>query len=250
MKKIIACIDNSAAAQPVLAVARSIAGVFGAQVEAVHVAEDGDRTARAVTSALGVRLLVLRGDPLDQLVAHCGDDDVVAVAVGVRGHRTGARPAGHLALALANHIDQPVLMVPPDVVAPDEVHRVLIAMEGTGRNARNLKRVVELAADAQVELIVVHVDDEGSIPSFSDQVQHETDAYAQQFLGRYLHGAPEARLEMRIGTPADEILDAVESEHPDLLALGWPQSDDPERGAVARDLLDRSNVPMLLVALT
>jgi nucleotide-binding universal stress UspA family protein len=85
---------------------------------------------------------------------------------------------------------------------------------------------------------------------FSDQVQHETEAYAKQFLARYVHNAPQARLELRVGRPADEILQAVDVEHPDLLALGWPHTGGPARGAIARDLLDRSQVPMLLVAVT
>ena len=96
---------------------------------------------------------------------------------------------------------------------------------------------------------MIHVDDESSIPSFSDQVQHEVNAYTHEFLARFLPGAPSARLELRIGVPADEILGAAESTEPDLLALGWPQTDDPARGLVAHELLERCHVPMLLVAL-
>jgi nucleotide-binding universal stress UspA family protein len=93
------------------------------------------------------------------------------------------------------------------------------------------------------------VDDEDSMPRFSDQVQHETTEYANEFLARYAPGAPEARLQLRIGDPADEILAAVDELDVDLLAIGWPHSDDPTRGAVARELLDRTRVPVLLVAL-
>jgi nucleotide-binding universal stress UspA family protein len=102
---------------------------------------------------------------------------------------------------------------------------------------------------ADVELIVVHVDDESSIPSFSDQVQHETEAYSREFLARYLPGAPEARLVLRVAVPADEILTAAASTEPDLLAMGWSQTDHPARGLVVHDILARSHVPMLLAAL-
>ena len=121
-------------------------------------------------------------------------------------------------------------------------------MEGTPDKARSTKRTIEVAARAGLELIVVHVDDESSIPRFSDQVQHETDAYAREFLARYCRGAPEARLELRIGLPADEILAAVDKVAPDIIAIGWPHSSEPGRGAVAREILDRSHTPVLLVA--
>lgn len=96
----------------------------------------------------------------------------------------------------------------------------------------------------------MHVDDEGSIPSFSDQVQHETDAHGRGVLARNCPGATSARLESRVGVPADEIMATVESLDPALVAVGWPQSDDPSRGAVAREVLDRSRIPVLLIAVS
>jgi nucleotide-binding universal stress UspA family protein len=249
-RKIIAAIDNSAAARPVLAGALALAGVLGASVEAVHVSDDGGGTAQASAESFGVPFRAAAGNPFQVLLDLSARDDVVAVAVGARGRPGGARPAGHLALALADSIDKPVLVVPPDAQPTGYLQRVVLAMEGTPAKARSAKRTVELAAGAGLELIVVHVDDEDSIPLFSDQVQHETESYAREFLARYCHGAPEARLELRIGLPADEIIAAVDTTAPDILAIGWPHSSDPGRGLVARQILDRSHTPVLLVAVT
>jgi len=102
-------------------------------------------------------------------------------------------------------------VVPPDARPPAPVRTVLVAMEGSPTKARSLCQAVRIASDAGLELVVVHVDDEGSIPSFSDQVQHETDAYAREFLARNCPGATSARLESRVGVPADEIMATVES---------------------------------------
>lgn len=247
MSRILACIDNSAAARPVLAAARVLAPVLNATVQAVHVRENGDRTARAAASALGVPLQTLDGDPVEQLASSAAADDVVAVVIGARGRPCG-RHAGHLALGLANRVATPVVVVPPDAELPAELHRVLVAIEGTPRNSRRLKRAIELSQGAGLELVLVHVDDESSIPSFSDQVAHETESYAHEFLARFAPGAQAARLELRVGAPADEILTAADSERPDLVAMGWPQSDDPARGVVAREVLDRIHRPVLLVA--
>ena len=114
MKTLIACIDSSAATRPVLAAARALAHPLGASVDAVHVVEDGDRTVRAAAEVAGVPLRIVRGDPVKELLAACEADDVVAVAVGVRDLPSGRQAAGHLALALANHVAAPVLVVPPD----------------------------------------------------------------------------------------------------------------------------------------
>ena len=46
MKRVIAALDNSLAAGTVLATAANLARLFGADVEALHVGENGDRIAR------------------------------------------------------------------------------------------------------------------------------------------------------------------------------------------------------------
>ena len=244
MTRIIAAIDNSAAARPVLTMAEAIARALAGTRDAVHVIEDGDETARACAEAAGAPMRVLPGDPLEQLTLALAEADVVALVLGVRGRPGGPRPAGHLALALADTTDKPVVVVQPDARPPARLHRVLVAMEGSPGKARALKRTIQLAADAGLEIVGVHVDEE--IPSFTDQVQHETGAYAREFLSRHVMDAPRMRLELRIGVPAAQVLDAIEEFHPDLVGVGWPQSDDPSRGAVAREILDRSPVPVLL----
>lgn len=252
MTTILAAIDDSAAARPVLATALALAPLLDAHVEAVHVAPAGSdgQTTRAAAHASNIPLQQLAGDPFEQIVRLVAGDDVVAVILGARARPTGRRPAGHLALALASVIVKPVVMVPPEARPPARIRRVLIAMEGTHHKARDMLRVIELGAAAELELIVVHVNDEESIPSFCDQVQYETEAYAKEFLARYLPGALEARLQLRVGVPVDEILAAADDLEPDMLAIGWPQTDDPTRGDVARELVNRSRLPLLLVAVT
>lgn len=68
----------------------------------------------------------------------------------------------------------------------------------------------------------------------------------QEFL-RHLIGAPQM-LELRLGIPAIEVLAAIESAQAELVAVGWPRSEDPRRGAVAKEILERSLVAVVLVA--
>lgn len=246
---VVAAIDNSAAAAPVLSMALAVAPVLGARVEAVHIIDEQGTTAEASAEARGVPYVAIPGDPLERLVEVAGAADVAALTLGIRSRPRAGRPPGHLAPALASRIDKPVIAVPPEAEPPERLQRVLIATEGTPAKARTLKRTVELAAAVGLDFVVVHVEDEASIPMFSDQVHHEAEAYTREFLARFVPGAPEATLQLRTGVPADEILAAAEEIDAHLLAVGWPHTTDPERGLVARAVLDRSHRPVLLVAL-
>jgi len=250
MSTLIAAIDNSAASRPVLAMTRAVASALGVSMEVLHVVEDGHETTQAMAQTAGAALHTLTGDPIELLSHAVAREDVVGVVLGARGRPGGPRPAGHLPLTLAGLTDKPVVVVPPGAHPPEQLHTVVVAMEGTPAKARALQRSIELSASAGLEIVVVHVDDELAIPSFSDQVQHETETYAQEFLARHLINAPKIRLELRVGDPAAEVLSSVGSTTADLVAVGWPHTDDPQRGAVAREIVDRSPVPVLLMALT
>jgi nucleotide-binding universal stress UspA family protein len=247
MSRIIAAVDDSVAANPVVAAARLLAPVFGADVEAVNVADVEGRTAAAAAAGFGIPFRTTPGDPLAVLVALAAADDVVGFVIGQSSH-VAATTTGHLALGLADSVDKPVLVVSPRAVLPNRIRRVLVAMEGVPGRTRELKRALALAAGTELELVVVHVDDESSVPSFSDQVQYETEAYAEEFLARYAPGTHDVRLELRIGAPADQILCTCDEEEPDVLAMGWPHGDRPGRGDVVRAVLEHSSVPVLLVA--
>ena len=245
MSTVLAAIDNSGQARSVLAVARAVADALGAEVEAVHVAGDGHESATGSAEAADVPLRLLSGDPVEQLVAASVADDVLVVVVGLRNHPGGPRPGGHTVLAVAERTGTPVVVVPPEVDEFGPLTTVLVAVAGDPAETAALQQSVELAKETDLELVVVHVDEE--IPRFTDQVQHEVNAYAEEFVarrGRELRGI---RLELRLGAAADEILAAVDSERPGLVAVGWPRAGPSEHGDVAREILAHCRVPVLLV---
>ncbi|MGZ6999639.1 MAG: hypothetical protein ACXVLZ_15540, partial [Acidimicrobiia bacterium] len=101
MSRIIAAVDNSLAAQPVLATAKLLAPILGAEVDAIHIAQNDGTTARASAEALRIGFRQLKGRVFDRIVEEASADDVVGVAVGARGRRAG-RHSGHLVAALAD----------------------------------------------------------------------------------------------------------------------------------------------------
>jgi nucleotide-binding universal stress UspA family protein len=246
MNKVIAAIDNTAAAQSVLAAGTPIAELFEANLEAVHVRDGGARTARAAAAAAGRALREVDGPVVDALISEARRQDVAALVVGARSTPAGRRPAGHVALDVITAVTKPVAVVPPDPLRPSGLGRLLVPLDGSWSTARALQGVIETACRHDVDVVVLHVRDEASLPRFSDQPHHEFDAWEREFMARYC-SAPEARAELRVGVPAPAVIAMAAEAEADLIALGWRQDLAPGRAAVVREVLERSRVPVLLV---
>ena len=247
MRKVVAAIDNSLAAGPVLAAAGAVAHLFDASVEAVHVCQNGHAVASHQADVAGLALRTLGGSAVESLAAAAGAQDVAALVLGTRG-TPGGRPVGRTALAVIGSIAKPVLVVPPSAEPRARIGRVLLPLQGTPETSMAPAAALHLAADADVEVVVLHVLDEQSLPRFTDQPQHETHAWATEFLARYCpHGLRSVRLELRVGRPADEILRVADDTGADLIALGWNQELEPGRAVIVRAALERGTLPLLLI---
>ncbi len=248
MTKVIAAIDSSAAARPVLAAAAAIGGLLDAEVEALHVREDGDRAPRAQAQAAGLSLRTIAGPTVAGIVRAARPEDVVAVVLGARGTPGGRRPAGRTALEVITALGKPLVIVPPSAARPDRLLRILVPLDGTKETAEALQGTITLARGRELEVVVLHVHDEASLPPFEDQPQHETETWAREFLARHCPCPPEElRLELRIGSPPDYVVRVAREADVDLVALGWSQDLSPGRAAVVRATLARSPVPVLLI---
>jgi nucleotide-binding universal stress UspA family protein len=248
MRTVLAALDNSLAARPVLATATNLARVFGATVEAVHVGDDGDRIAAAEAAAAGVELRTLPGPTVPALVAASDDDRVAVLVLGARGFPVGGRPIGSTALEVITSLPKPVVVVPPDALPREGVQRVLVPLEGTARTSLAPKRLIELARDAHVELVALHVHDAETLPAFTDQPQHEAAAWRDEFVARYCPwGVHAVSMQVRLGRREEEIVRAAAETEVDLVALGWTQELAGGRAPVVRELLERGRTPVLLV---
>lgn len=249
MSKVIAAIDNSVVARAVLEVAAAAAGFLQAELEAVHVSVPEGRAGAAAeaAAAAGVPLRTIEDPDLAALLAVGSEDDVRALVAGARSDPRRRRPAGHVALGLLLELEKPLLAVPPRMPPGYSIERILVPLDGTSETAATLRATIELAHDAGVEVVPLHVLDEASLPLFSDQPQHEADAWRREFLARHSPHPERQRLETRVGLAPELVLAVADETHADLIALGWSQNLAPGRAAVVRDVLDRSDVPVLLL---
>jgi nucleotide-binding universal stress UspA family protein len=248
MTSVLAALDNTVAARPVLATAEAFASLVGSEPAVTHVRVNGDRAARLVAEAAGRPLVELTGEPVEELVRAASRDDVSAIVLGTRATPAGARPVGHTALAVAERVAKPVLLVPPDTPRAGTIKRVLVPLEGSVSSSLAPRQIFELAAQQHINAVVLHVLEEASLPLFTDQPQHEAAAWAREFLARYCpSGADQVAFESRVGRPEELIPRAAEELAVDLVALGWSQELARGRAPVVRAVVERARIPVLLV---
>jgi nucleotide-binding universal stress UspA family protein len=248
MTKVVAALDNSVAAGPVLSTATSLARLFGSTVDAVHVREDSGRIAHGIATVGGCELRTLTGPTVASLVDAGSAGDVVALVLGARRTPAGARPVGGTAFEVLRTLPKPVAVVPPDAPAPGRLRRVLVPLEGTVSSSIAPQSVIKLAEVAKLEVVILHVLVEDSIPAFTDQPQHEDAAWRQEFLARWCPtGVTNVRVETRVGLRDEQVLLAAEQDDVDIIALGWSRRLAVGRAAVVRAALERGRVPILLI---
>lgn len=248
MRTIIAALDNSLAAKPVLTTARALADLLGAETIAVHVALDGARVARNTAENAGLPLQVLRGPVVEHLLDRARTEEVVALVLGTHGTPGDRRPLGSTAVSIATSLQKPVVVVPPDTRTAGALRRALIPIERGLSGSLVPQAIIELTQGTELEVVVLHVHEPTSLPAFTDQPQHEHPAWAREFVRRYCPwGVGSVRLEVRIGC-ADEIVPLVaEEERVDIIALGWAQELAEGRAPIVRAALARGKVPVMLV---
>jgi len=249
MSSILAAIDTSAAAGPVLATALAIAELFDARAEAIHVRDGDQETAQASARRAGVPLRTASGPPLETLLSAAREEEVEAVVIGARAVPLGDRPVGAVARAVVTSLRKPIVVVPPHAPARARIDRVLVPLAGTPGARAAMIGFVERAQAHERELVLLHVYGERSIPSFTEQPAHEMEAWSEEFLARHCPPGParEVRLETRVGSVPWEILRVSEQIESHLLALCWSQVLTADRGNVVRQCLEQATTPILLV---
>jgi nucleotide-binding universal stress UspA family protein len=248
MSVLLAAVDSSAAAEPVLAVARELARLMRADVEAVCVDRLGDlATAEAMTQRAHVRVHRRSGEVARAIEALADERDAIAVVIGARRLPSGATPAGHVTLDLVQSLDVPVAVVPPQARA-HPIGRVLVAVEGDGESHALRHLVRHLVHGPSLEIVALHVFEPDRLPLFGDQPALETEAWAEEFGRRALRApAGDVRVETRVGVPARAVSRAAHELDVDLVVLAWHRNLGGGHGRIVRGLLSEADVPVLLV---
>ena len=245
--RVLAALDNTDGARPVAEFAVALARVLSAGAEAVHVRRNGSDQARAAAASADLALTVENGEPGARLRREAEAEDVAAVVLG-RCTRPSVGPVGAVAQELLTTLAKPVAVVPADAAHPGRLGRIVVPLEGTEATSLAPRRTIVLARDAGLEVVLVHVFDAESLPSFTDQPQHETASWTHEFLARYSPCPPEdVRLEVRVGEPEEHVVAVARDIDADVMALGWSQQLAAGRAAVVRAALEQARLPVFLI---
>lgn len=249
MNIVLAAIDNSVAASPVLHAATAMANTLGIETRALHIIEGLAEPPHAIAAHCGIANIdVATGqDPAAQIIARGSQPDVVMLAVGARSQRFGKRPSGHVALAVITGSGKPVLVVPPDVDLPSDerFHEVLIALEGTASSTNAVAAPLDMLIASGVHVTAVHVFRPEHPPRFWDQASHADQEWATEFLAHWWD-RPEVDLHLRTGDVAGSILQVAAAQAVEMIALGWSRCLAADHAKVVQEILGRSRVPVLL----
>jgi nucleotide-binding universal stress UspA family protein len=241
MPIVLAALDNSLAVNPVLVMARALARLLGARVEAIHVLGEGGEAAEGAARAAGVPLRLSSGPVVERLVAAGQASDVTAMAIGARGTIGSGNALGSTALAVVTSLRVPVVVVPPAAEVAPRLQRVLVPLEGTTSSSLAPRSIVELASGAEVDVIALHVND----------VAEDDEGWTREFLARYCPwGIGGVRLERREGRREEVIPSVAEELQSDLIVFGWEQQLSEGRAPVVGAALERSTIPVMLIPVT
>jgi nucleotide-binding universal stress UspA family protein len=247
MRTVLAALDASAAARPVLETAVGLGQLTGANVEAVHVGDGSVETPSTLAARFEVPYRLLDGPVEPALLDAVDDPAVIAAVLGARGTPAGRRPAGRTALHVMERADKSVVVVPPNIAArgPWTFHRLHVPLEGSEQSSRPVAEGLYPLINAEVDVIVLHVFTAETMPRILDRPLRDLQLWGDEFLARY--GPSGAHIECRTGQVGDEVAQVCRDELVDLVVLSWSRDASAGHAAVITEVLSRSTVPVLLL---
>lgn len=244
---VLGALDADRAAPGVLDATVAFAEMTGATPSAVHVHTDGGATVVLRDLARGARVPLrrLEGQAAPALTAALEKRGVCAMVLGAGFTPVGWHPVGQTARLVLEQATKPVVVVPNDAGPLGRIRRVLVPLEGTDASSRPvLDALCPLLVD-DVELVVLHVFTDRSLPRMLDRPCRDLELLGREFLEHHLPQA--ARIDLRTGAVAAAVSAATEAHGADVVVLAWSQHSAEGRAVVVRDVLGASARPVVLL---
>jgi len=245
MSTVLAALDATAAARPVLDVGLRVGELMGATVEAVHVTDGSTETPAWLAEQTRTRLRVLSGPVEPSLLAAVEDESVIAAVFGARSTPAGRRPTGRTAMHVLQRASKPIVVVPPDIAAAQRYRRLLVPLEGDIESSRPVLERLRPLIVGEVDLVVLHVFTSETVPRTLDRPARDLAIWGDEFVARFCPGA--AKIELRTGPVGARVAEVTAEEDVDLVVLSWSRDTSSGHAAVIREVLGGSGVPVLLL---
>lgn len=248
MSTVLAALDTTAAARPVMETAVEMGRLMGAGVEVLHVREapfEPTETPESLAAAGEIPFRLAEGEVGPALLAAAAEPDVQLVVVGARATPGGRRPLGRTASYILEHAVKPVVVVPPELRPPHEIRHLLVPLEGTDASSRPVLEHLAPLLPPGVEVRVLHGFTDTTLPAMLDRPEYDMDTLGHEFLMR--HFPFPAEVELRSGTVPGLVIEASREHGTDLIVMSWSQDSSPGRAGVVQQVLSSSSVPVLIL---
>ncbi|MGA8296695.1 MAG: universal stress protein [Acidimicrobiales bacterium] len=250
MSTVLATLDATAAGRPVLETALRVGELTATSVRVLHVRSDprqSSETPESLARRSGVAFELLEGKVDQALLSGIENPDVVAVVIGARATPGGRRPVGHTAQFILEHADKPIVVVPPDTAAPPALRRLLVPLEGTEQSSRPILQGLWPLLVADVELVVLHVFTDLTLPAMLDRPRYDLEILGREFLHRHFRRGRGIDIELRPGPVASRVIEVSRERGADLIVLSWSRSSAPGTARVIREVISTATLPVLLL---
>ncbi len=250
VKRVLAAVDGSAVSIEVLRGAVVLADLIGARAEALYAGGPPPRDLQGLAAATGVRLISRPGAAGRAVSRALCEADVVLGVIGTRGTGNSQDAQGRTAAAVMSGADKPLLVVPPGSFPPDRrhLHCALVPLDGRPESAETVEPVLRLLSEAGVDLVVVHVFDQATVPSIWAEPQYAAPAWEREFLHRNLP-CLHPRLRRCQGPAGSQLVQTAIDEAADLVVVGWSQDLSAGHARTMQGLLASGGRPVLLLPL-
>ncbi len=267
--KILLCVAGMPYTKPVISLARTIAEATQSSITLLHVVDqtsqrpEGEQmldTVREMLPGLPVETLIRQGDPVEMILAHLQESDHDLVLVGAHQHPgISERLLGSVTQKLIRRAPTSVLVARPTGL---DLERILICTGGLDIANSVIKTGASLARALQTQTTLLHV--VTPVPSMYTGLD-EMEETLQELLqtdtpiAHHLrHGASileqhhvDAKLELRYGVTAEEILRVALKDAYDLIIVGQAMKTSPIKewllGNVARQIVEHAPCSVLVV---
>ncbi|MHB8841123.1 MAG: universal stress protein [Candidatus Aquicultor sp.] len=266
-------LDGSEIAVKALGAAEAMTNIMGAVLYIVHVTEEllseRDLVKKLKIGQIEVRdfsLHQIQGvDAADEILRFAASVDTQMIVMSSHGwtfnteHLLGSTTTGIVQRAI-----NPVMIIRPDIAhTPDpqwKPKKMLVPQDGSPTAAAVMIQVFNLAKRVHAEVDVLNIGVVGEKPSrepgtitpprYVDYPRYDWPAWAQEFVERFYAQRPlEVSLKLfeREGEPADVMLKFAQENGDDLIALGWHGHLEERRATTVKELLRRTDIPVLLI---
>ena len=158
----------------------------------------------------------------------------------------------------------PVMVISPSITArpgPDwRPNKILVPQDGAPTSAAVIDRVFRLAELMSADIDILNIGVLGTkppseagtitVPRYLDYPRYDWPAWSQEFVERfYKHLPPGVELHIfeREGDPAEVMIKFASENADDIIAFGWHGHLENERALIVKNLIRKTDVPLIFI---